>query len=111
MHRRPARLAAPLAVSLVLLGSVVLPRPPAIAAGGAAITVTKQAPATLLAGKPISFTLTASNGAANPGAQPEYNASFRDVLPLGLSYTAGSTSPADAGDPPSTPTPAPASRP
>ncbi len=99
MHRRSGRLAAPLTISLILLGAVTLPPAPAAAAGTPAITVGKQAPATVLAGLPIGYTLTASNSAANPGAQPEYNASFRDVLPLGLSYTAGSTTPADAGDP------------
>lgn len=100
MHRGNRRLpAATIAASLVLLGAVTLPPAPAAAAGTPAITVGKQAPATVLAGLPIGYTLTASNSAANPGAQPEYNASFRDLLPLGLSYTAGSTTPADAGDP------------
>src|SRR5206468_10286307 len=37
--------------------------------------------------------------AANPSAQPEYNVSFRDVLPIGLSYQPGSGTPADAGEP------------
>ncbi|HEU5270598.1 MAG TPA: hypothetical protein VFU36_11795, partial [Jatrophihabitans sp.] len=97
MHRR-TRLSAPLALALVLLGAVVLPGKQAQAAGGPAITVTKQAPATALAAQPISFTLTASNPSGT-GAQPEYNLSFRDVLPIGLSYSAGSTSPADAGEP------------
>src|SRR6185437_5128523 len=67
-------------------------------AAGPAITVGKQAPASVLAGQSIGFTLTASNPAV-AGAQPEYNVSFRDVLPSGLTYIAGSTSPADAGDP------------
>jgi len=98
VHRRNTRLAAPLAISLVLLGAVVLPPVSTHAATGPAITVAKQAPATVLSGQPIGYTLTASNPAGT-GAQPEYNASFRDVLPIGLSYTAGSTSPADAGDP------------
>jgi large repetitive protein len=97
VHRRVTRLSAPLAIALVLLGAVALP-PQAAQAAGPAITVGKQAPASALAGAPISFTLTASNP-AGAGAQPEYNVSFRDVLPAGLSYTAGSTSPADAGDP------------
>ncbi|MFL6163229.1 MAG: LPXTG cell wall anchor domain-containing protein [Jatrophihabitantaceae bacterium] len=99
MHRGSARLAAPLAITLVLLGAVALPPAPLHAVGSAAIAITKQASATALAGQSISFTLTASNSAANPGAQPEYNVSFRDVLPIGLSYTAGSSTPADAGDP------------
>ncbi|MEO6501206.1 MAG: hypothetical protein ABIQ09_04765 [Jatrophihabitantaceae bacterium] len=68
-------------------------------AASPAITLVKQAPATVLAGKPVSFTLTAANPSANAGSQPEYNTSFRDVLPLGLSYQPGSTTPADLGEP------------
>jgi large repetitive protein len=98
VHRRNSRLAAPLAISLALLGSVALPPAPTQAAAGPAITVGKQAPATVLAGQPIGFTLTATNP-SGAGAQPEYNVTFRDVLPIGLSYAAGSTSPTDAGDP------------
>lgn len=72
---------------------------PRASAASPAITLAKQAPATVLAGKPMSFTLTAANPSANPGSQPEYNTSFRDVLPLGLSYQPGSTTPADLGEP------------
>ncbi|HJQ02696.1 MAG TPA: hypothetical protein VJ851_13935, partial [Jatrophihabitans sp.] len=86
------------ACALFLLGTVVLPVAPA-SASTPGITVTKQAPAKVLAGAAVRFSLTAANPAANPSAQPEYNVSFRDVLPLGLSYQAGSSTPADAGDP------------
>lgn len=68
-------------------------------AASPAITATLQAPATVLAGKPVSFTLTAANPSANAGSQPEYNTSFRDLLPLGLSYQPGSTTPADLSEP------------
>jgi uncharacterized repeat protein (TIGR01451 family)/fimbrial isopeptide formation D2 family protein/LPXTG-motif cell wall-anchored protein len=98
VHRRQTRLAAPLAIALVLLGAATFPSKPAQAAGSPAITAGKQAPASVLAGQSIGFTLTASNPSGT-GAQPEYNVSFRDVLPTGLTYSAGSTSPADLGEP------------
>ena len=97
VHRRITRLSAPLVIALALLGAVALP-PQAAQAAGPVISVSTQAPATVLAGLPIGYTLTASNPSGT-GAQPEYNVSFRDVLPIGLTYTAGSTTPADAGDP------------
>ncbi len=68
-------------------------------AASPAITVTGQAPATVLAGQPVTFTLTAANPSANAGAQPEYNTTLRQVLPVGVSYQPGSTTPADAGEP------------
>ncbi|MEO6702463.1 MAG: hypothetical protein ABI140_18660, partial [Jatrophihabitantaceae bacterium] len=95
--RRICRLVT--AGSLVLLGAVVLPPAPAGAAGAPGITLAKQAPASVLAGKSVSFTLTAANPSSNTSAVPEYNVSLRDVLPTGLSYQAGSTTPADIGDP------------
>lgn len=53
------------------------------------LSLVKSGPGDVLAGDPVSFTFTASN--AGPG--PVYNASFRDVLPLGVTY-AGPTTPA-----------------
>jgi uncharacterized repeat protein (TIGR01451 family) len=53
----------------------------------------------VLAGQSVAFTLTASNPTSNPGAVPEYNVSFRDVLPPGLTYLAGSATPGDIGEP------------
>jgi uncharacterized repeat protein (TIGR01451 family)/fimbrial isopeptide formation D2 family protein len=98
-HGSTRRMSALVTVgSLVALGLVVLPLSPAAAAGSPAITVAKSAPSSVLAGKTISYTLTATNPSTNPGAAPEYNASFRDVLPIGVSY-AGPTTPADAGAP------------
>lgn len=96
--RRSAALVT--AVSLAALGSVAVLLPTsASAAPGPAITATKTAPATVLAGQPIAFTLAAGNPSSNSGAVTEYNASFRDVLPIGLTYTPGSTTPAGAGEP------------
>ncbi len=97
---KPRRFAALVTgASLVALGSVVLLSAPASAAPGPGITASKQAPSAVLAGQPISFTLSAGNPSSNSAAQPEYNASFRDVLAMGLTYTAGSTTPAGAGEP------------
>ncbi|HET6210078.1 MAG TPA: hypothetical protein VFD94_06830, partial [Jatrophihabitans sp.] len=62
---------------------MILPGSPASAATPG-ISLAKQAPAKVLAGAPVTFTLTASNPASNPSAAPEYNVSFRDVLPIGL---------------------------
>ncbi|MGB9348017.1 MAG: hypothetical protein WCA90_18435, partial [Ilumatobacteraceae bacterium] len=56
----------------------------------------KSAPGELLAGDPLTYTLTASNPGAS--SDPLYNLTFRDVLPLGVTY-AGPTSPAEAGEP------------
>ena len=96
----PRRLAALVtAASVAVLGTVVVLPRIATAAGSPGITLAKTAPASVLAGKPISFTLTASNPSANSSAAPEYNTSFRDVLPAGLTYVPGSTTPADIGDP------------
>ncbi len=91
-QRSPGRLRAMLAVVLgvISLGWSVTP------AAAAAVTMSKSAPATSLAGEALTYTLTASNPA---GGQPEYNVTFRDELPLGVDYVAGSTSPAQFGEP------------
>ncbi len=67
--------------------------PPAHAAAG--ITLDKTAPASVLLGKPVPYTLKASNPAGN---DPLYNVSFSDVLPAGFEYV-GPTNPASAGEP------------
>lgn len=81
---------------LAALAVVGLPGSPAQAAGAPNIAMTKTAPATVLLGGQASYSLIVTNP-TGPGAA--FNVSFRDVLPLGVSYVAGSTSPADAGDP------------
>jgi uncharacterized repeat protein (TIGR01451 family) len=58
------------------------------------LSLTKGGPDDVLAGDPVAFTLTASNA----GPAPVYNASFRDVLPLGVTY-AGPTTPAPPAGP------------
>jgi large repetitive protein len=84
--------------SLLCVGVVALDRPAASAATPG-IAVTKQGPSSVLIGQPVTYTLTASNPTSNPGVAPEYNLSFRDVLPVGVTYQAGSTSSADLGEP------------
>ena len=48
---------------------------------------------------PVRYTLAASNPTAGAGGVTQYNVSFSDVLPAGVTYVAGSTEPADIGDP------------
>ena len=90
----------PLAGSLVLallaaLCSVIAVAAPAHAAD---ITVSKSAPENVLAGDDVDFSLAVTNP-SGPSAAPEYNVTFRDVLPLGVTYAAGSTSPDTYGEP------------
>ena len=59
------------------------------------LAVAKSAPGEVLAGDPITYTLTASN---NSPTDALFNLSFRDVLPLGVTY-AGPTVPSSAGEP------------
>ncbi len=68
---------------------------PAAAAGVPNIQLSKQAPASVLYGATSPVTLSASNPSGEPTG---YNLSFRDVLPEGISYVAGSA-PAVAGEP------------
>ena len=68
------------------------------AAIGPSIAVSQQVSSSVLVGQDASFTLTASN----PGialAVPQYNATFRTVLPAGVTYKVASTSPSSAGEP------------
>ncbi len=80
-------------MALVGVGLPVIVATPAAAA--AEISISKSAPGSVLAGEPVTYTLTASN----PGTEVLYNISFRDLLPDGVRYVSGSTSPADAGEP------------
>lgn len=103
-RQHPVRRVTALVASCLLAGlstSIVtsMVQAPGVSAASPAISVTGQAPATVLAGKPVTFTLAAANPAANAGAVPEYNTTLREVLPVGVAYQAGSTTPADAGEP------------
>ena len=66
------------------------------AAGTPDIALSESAPATILYGTDASVSLTASNPG---GGSWGYNLSYEDVLPAGVSYVPGSTSPASVGDP------------
>lgn len=67
----------------------------ALAAGTPDISLDKSGDSRVLFGENSNYTLTASN----PSGQPTgYNLSFRDVLPAGVSYVAGSA-PAMVGEP------------
>lgn len=50
-------------------------------------------------GAPVRYTLAASNPASAAGGAQQFNVSFSDVLPAGVTYVAGSTLPSDIGDP------------
>ena len=70
---------------------------PSYAAPG--ITLNKSAPADVLVGGSVDYTLTATNPGSNPDAVPEYNVTFRDVLPVGVTYDGRSTTPTGYGEP------------
>ncbi|WP_229052362.1 isopeptide-forming domain-containing fimbrial protein [Aeromicrobium sp. Leaf350] len=96
--RRGAWRAVALGISTLFVASgvVAVLTSPTQAAGS--ITFSKSADESVLQGGQVSYTLTASNPSA-PGAVPQYNLGFRDVLPLGVTYVGGSTSPAAFGEP------------
>ncbi|WP_426243307.1 hypothetical protein [Nocardioides sp. LHG3406-4] len=73
--------------------AVLAPASPAFAAES--LTVTKSASDSILIGTPVSIELTATND----GDAPEFNLTFRDELPPGVTYQPGSTVPAAAGEP------------
>ena len=79
-----------------LVAAGVAPMVIGITSSGAdpSLTLTESAPASILYGEPSTVSLTASNGGT-----AGYNASFEDVLPAGVSYVAGSTTPSTVGDP------------
>ncbi len=91
------------AAAVVAGGLAMAPAVPAAAADPppAGITLDKKAPASVLLGDPVPYTLTASNPTGNA---PLYNVSFSDVLPTGFEYV-GPTDPLSAGEPTVTTTP------
>ena len=84
-------------LAFVSLSLVLVTQAPSFAAPG--ITLNKSAPADVLVGGSVRYTLTASNPASNPDAIPEFNVSVRDVLPVGVTYDAGSSTPVGFGEP------------
>lgn len=81
---RPPRLAW---VLVALLACLAGPAIWGAASARAALTLDKSAPPRVLLGNESTVTLRATNDAAGPYG---YNLSFRDVLPAGVSYVAGS---------------------
>ncbi len=76
---------------------VVSSTPPSVDASGAPnLALSESAPATVLYGADAGVSLTASDPS---GGTWGYNLSFEDVLPAGVSYVPGSTTPASVGDP------------
>jgi fimbrial isopeptide formation D2 family protein/uncharacterized repeat protein (TIGR01451 family) len=65
-------------------------------AATANLVLSEAAPSTVLYGTPASVTLTANNPSTSP-ATPMYNLSFEDVLPVGATYVAGSSTLDNAG--------------
>jgi uncharacterized repeat protein (TIGR01451 family) len=61
----------------------------ALGAGTPSITLTENAPASVVFGGTADVSLTA----ANPSGPYGYNLSFTDVLPAGVSYVPGSSTP------------------
>lgn len=80
------RTAAVLSLVLSLLALVAAS---AQASGSPSITIAANDPASVLYGTPATNSLTATNPAGQPYG---YNLTFRDVLPVGISYVSGSTS-------------------
>ncbi|HEY6378878.1 MAG TPA: hypothetical protein VI316_06840, partial [Candidatus Dormibacteraeota bacterium] len=95
--RRRALVEGLLAVALVVgqLSWAGWAPAPVQAAGTPNITLGKSTPPSVLYGSNTPVTLTVGNPAGPFG----YNLGFRDVLPAGVSYVAGSTVPAGSGDP------------
>ena len=93
----PARLLSSLLSLALVLPAVlvmgVVVAPPAAAA--AQLTLAKQAPASVLAGEEVTYTLTARN----PGDAPLYNVSFRDVLPEVSASSRGARTPGSSANP------------
>ena len=97
----PARLLSILLTLALALPAVVtlgvLAATPAAAAVPPEITITKDGPGQVLVGDTATYNLTATNPTGD-GQVPQYNLSFRDVLPVGVVYE-GPTTPSSAGAP------------
>jgi uncharacterized repeat protein (TIGR01451 family)/fimbrial isopeptide formation D2 family protein len=104
-HRadRPIRRAAPgrallrllCALSLALAGVVV--SVPSTASAAGTISLDKTSSDTVLLGGTVVYHLAATNPSGSGVEQ--YNLSYTDVLPVGVTYVANSTSPSSYGEP------------
>lgn len=97
VRQRLRRRGTAIGTVLALLAAVLVFVPvQASVAATPPIQVTKSGPSEVIAGSTATYTVTATN----PGTGvPQYDVSFRDVLPPGVTYVPGSTTPADSGDP------------
>lgn len=86
-----------LATLLAVAGVSVVAAPEVADAATDSIAVTKRAPESVLVGSPITYSVTASNPQSDD-ADLQYNLTFRDVLPAGVSYVSTSA-PAGLGSP------------
>ena len=98
-RRTRGRLAALMAAALAVTTAAVAATAPPAAAATPGITLGVSAPGSVLSGGVVPITLTAANPSSNAGAVPEYNLSFTPLLPAGLTYVAGSSTPSSAGEP------------
>lgn len=83
------------AMSLMLTWLVVVPAPAAHAAGS--ISLAKTSSGNVLLGGQVEYHLAATNP-ADSGVE-QYNLSYVDTLPTGVTYVSGSTSPSTFGEP------------
>lgn len=93
--RRLALLRIILAMALLGLAVVTTDSTPASAAAG--IRLDKTSSGTVLLGGEVAYHLAASNP-PDSGVE-QYNLSYVDVLPVGVTYVAGSTDPSGFGEP------------
>ena len=91
MNRLGRQLVFVLCAALIALGygTTSGPGSVALAAGSPNISLAESAPGTVLYGTSSTVTLTVTNPAGGSWA---YNVSFEEVLPVGVSYVAGSAS-------------------
>jgi len=95
-HARTRSVWSILAATAMAATSLALVPASQVQAAGPTLSLAKSGDQSVLVDAPISYTLTAHND----GSSRDYNLTFRDVLPVGVSYKAGSTSqPKGVGDP------------
>lgn len=93
--RLRARRLSCLGLAAVLVGGTLALLVPAPAHAAESLAVSKDSAASVLVGDEVAVSLSATNN----GDQPEYNLSFRDRLPAGVTYVPGSTRPTSIGEP------------